>query len=125
MATPHYPTVHQPGKPPFLLDSSPSGISSFARSACLYFRKAKIDTDEDKISYLGEGLVAFPELYNWYNASAELHEAKKYQAFLADLQKQALPRDYVWEAKGRIRRARQDGLDYKVWSTAMRTETSP
>ncbi|GAA5825846.1 hypothetical protein JCM11251_000024 [Rhodosporidiobolus azoricus] len=122
MATPRYPTVHQPGKPPFLLDSSPSGISSFACSARLYFRKAKIDTDEDKISYLGEGLVAFPELYNWYNASAKLHEAKKYQAFLADLQKRALPRDYVWEAKGRIRRARQDGLDYEVWSTAMRTE---
>ncbi|GAA5845583.1 hypothetical protein JCM11251_003669 [Rhodosporidiobolus azoricus] len=122
MAPTTYPTVHQPGKPPFLLDSSPAGISSFIRSARLYFRKAKIDTDEDKISYLGEGLVAFPELYNWYNASAEQHEAKQYKTFIADLQKRALPRDYVWEAKGRIRRARQDGLDYELWSTAMRTE---
>ncbi|GAA5921705.1 hypothetical protein JCM1841_007097 [Sporobolomyces salmonicolor] len=120
MAT--YPMTHQPGKPPFLLHASPAGISSFVRSARLYFRKAKVDTDEDKISYLGEGLTAFPELYNWYNASAELHEAKEYKTFVADLQKKALPRDYVWETKGRIRRAKQDGHDYEDWSTAMRTE---
>ncbi|GAA5989858.1 hypothetical protein JCM11641_001954, partial [Rhodosporidiobolus odoratus] len=114
--------LHQPGKPPYLFDTSPLGISAFVRSARLYFRQKKINTDEDKISYLGEGLVGFPELYNWFNASADQHEAKMYKVFVADLQKKALPRDYVWEAKGRIRWARQDGRDYKAWSTAMRTE---
>ncbi|GAA5972533.1 hypothetical protein JCM11641_001888 [Rhodosporidiobolus odoratus] len=114
--------AYQPGKPPFLFDASPSGISAFLRSARLYFRQKKIETDEDKISYLGEGLGGFPELYNWYNASADQHESKTYKAFTADLQKKALPRDYVWEAKGRIRWARQEGRDYEEWSTAMRTE---
>ncbi|GAA5978438.1 hypothetical protein JCM11641_007946 [Rhodosporidiobolus odoratus] len=116
------PAVYQPGKPPLLIDASPSGISGFLRSARLYFRQKKIDTDEDKISYLGEGLVGFPELYNWYNASADIHEAKTYKAFVADLQRKALPRDYIWEAKGNLRWAKQEGQDYEDWSTAMRTE---
>ncbi|GAA5973435.1 hypothetical protein JCM11641_006458 [Rhodosporidiobolus odoratus] len=114
--------AHQAGKPPFLLDASPAGISAFLRSARLYFRQKKVDTDEDKISYLGEGLAAFPELYNWFNASADAHEAKTYKTFTSDLQKKALPRDYIWEAKGRIRWAKQDNRDYEEWSTALRTE---
>ncbi|GAA5977503.1 hypothetical protein JCM11641_000983 [Rhodosporidiobolus odoratus] len=122
MATFTIPTAYQPGKPPLLLQTSPSGISSFTRAARLFFRQKKIEADKDKISYLGEGLVGFPELYNWYNASADAHEAKAYKIFVADLQKKALPRDFVWEAKGRIRWARQDGQDYEDWVTAMRTE---
>ncbi|GAA5980988.1 hypothetical protein JCM11641_001420 [Rhodosporidiobolus odoratus] len=122
MATFTIPTAYQPGKPPLLLQTSPSGISSFTRAARLFFRQKKIEVDKDKISYLGEGLVGFPELYNRYNASADAHEAKAYKIFVADLQKKALPRDFVWEAKGRIRWARQDGQDYEDWVTAMRTE---
>ncbi|GAA5985616.1 hypothetical protein JCM11641_004993 [Rhodosporidiobolus odoratus] len=123
MAT--FPTLtaaYQPGKPPLLLDASPSGISAFLRSARLYFRQKKIDSDEDKISYLGEGLVTFPELYNCFNASADAHEAKTYKAFVADLQKKALLWGYVWDAKGRIRWARQENRDYEEWSTELRTE---
>ncbi|GAA5982121.1 hypothetical protein JCM11641_000594 [Rhodosporidiobolus odoratus] len=116
------PAVYQPGKPPLLIDASPSGISGFLRSARLYLRQKKIDTDKDKISYLGEGLVGFPELYNWYNASADIHEAETYKAFVADLQRKALPRDSIWEAKGNLRWAKQEGQDYEDWSTAMRTE---
>ncbi|GAA5972443.1 hypothetical protein JCM11641_001851 [Rhodosporidiobolus odoratus] len=91
--------IYQPGKPPLLFDASHSGINTFLRLARLYFRQKKIDADEDKVSYLGEGLVMFPELYNWFNASVKIHEAKVYKTFVADLQKRALPRDYVWEAK--------------------------
>ncbi|GAA5980362.1 hypothetical protein JCM11641_001777 [Rhodosporidiobolus odoratus] len=122
MATCTIPTAYQPGKPPLLLQTSPSGISSFSRAARLFFRQKKIEADEDKISYLGEGLAGFPELYNWYNASADAHEAEAYKVFVADLQKKALPRDFVWEAKERICWARQDGQDYEDWVTAMRTE---
>ncbi|GEM11018.1 transposase [Rhodotorula toruloides] len=61
-------------------------------------------------------------MYNWYLSSATEHEAKAYDTFWADLSKRALPRDYVWDAKGQIRWAKQGDEDYEVWSSSLRTE---
>jgi hypothetical protein len=119
------PTVtaaYQPGKAPLLLDDSPSGINAFTRSAKLFFRIKKVTEEDDKIAYLGAGLAGYPELYNWYASAAEEHEQKTYATFVGDLQKRALPRDYVWEAKGRIRSWRQGSDDFEDWLDDVRTE---
>ncbi|GAA5995184.1 hypothetical protein JCM11641_004411, partial [Rhodosporidiobolus odoratus] len=113
--------AYQPGKAPLLLDSSPSGLNAFLRAAKLYFRTKNIKEAEDKIAYLGAGLSGFAELYNWYAVSAEEHEAKTYDGFVADPQRRALPRDFVWEAKGRIRASRQGEEDFEDWLDEMRT----
>ncbi|GAA5920998.1 hypothetical protein JCM5296_000444, partial [Sporobolomyces johnsonii] len=113
---------YQPGKAPVLFDVSPAGLTSFSRAAKLFFRSKSVKEDEDKIAYVGAGLGHFPELHNWYLSSATTHEAKKYDDFLLQLQKRALPRDFVWEAKGRIRTSRQGERDYEEWADEMRTE---
>ena len=115
-------TSYQPGKAPLLFESSPAGIIAFLRAARLFFRTKSVKEDEDKVAYLGAGLQNFPELYNWYLSSATAHEAKAYETFVADLQRRAMPRDYVWEAKGRIRWARQGEMDYEDWVEDLRTE---
>ncbi|GAA5914643.1 hypothetical protein JCM5296_002447 [Sporobolomyces johnsonii] len=113
---------YQPGKAPTLLDCSPSGLTSFLRSAKLFFRAKSIKEDEDKIAYLGAGLTYFPELQNWYLSSAAAHEAKKYDVFALELQKRALPRDYVWTTRGRIRSAKQGERDFEDWLDDLRSE---
>ncbi|GAA5959299.1 hypothetical protein JCM10213_008100 [Rhodosporidiobolus nylandii] len=115
-------TTYQPGKAPILLDTAPSGLTAYTRAARLFFRAKKVEDDEEKIAYVGAGLVNFPELYNWYLSSAEEHEAKAYDTFLLELQRRALPRDYLWEAKARLRLARQGEQDYEDRADAMRTE---
>ncbi|GAA5989911.1 hypothetical protein JCM11641_002808 [Rhodosporidiobolus odoratus] len=115
-------TSYQPGKAPLLFESSRAGITAFLRAAWLFFRTKSVREDEDKIAYLGAGLQHFPELYNWYLSSVTVHEAKAYVTFVADLQRRAMPRDYVWEAKGRIRWARQGEMDYEDWVEELRTE---
>ncbi|BGP32763.1 hypothetical protein JCM10296v2_004547 [Rhodotorula toruloides] len=114
--------AYQPGKAPYLLDDSPAGLASFSRAAGLFFHAKSVKDDALKVAYVGGGLVGFPELYNWYLSSATEHEAKTYDSFWADLSKRALPRDYVWDAKGRIRWAKQGDEDYEVWSSSLRTE---
>lgn len=114
--------AYQPGKAPYLLDDSPAGLASFSRAARLFFHAKSVKDDALKVAYVGGGLVGFPELYNWYLSSATEHEAKTYDSFWADLLKRALLRDYVWDAKGRIRWAKQGDEDYEVWSSSLRTE---
>ncbi|BGP24125.1 hypothetical protein JCM10295v2_003029 [Rhodotorula toruloides] len=114
--------AYQPGKAPYLLDDSPAGLASFSRAARLFFHAKSVKDEALKVAYVGGGLVGFPELYNWYLSSATEHEAKAYDKFWADLSKRALPRDYVWDAKGRIRWAKQGDEDYEVWSSSLRTE---
>ncbi|CDR49787.1 RHTO0S33e00188g1_1 [Rhodotorula toruloides] len=114
--------AYQPGKAPYLLDDSPAGLASFSRAARLFFHAKSVKDNALKVAYVGGGLVGFPELYNWYLSSATEHEAKTYDSFWADLLKRALPRDYVWDAKGRIRWAKQGDEDYEVWSSSLRTE---
>ncbi|GAA5972542.1 hypothetical protein JCM11641_001892 [Rhodosporidiobolus odoratus] len=113
---------YQPGKPPLLVDSSSAGLLAFARAAKLFLRAKKVEDEEDKVAYVGAGLAGFPELYNWYLSSAAEHESKTYASFLSDLQRRALPRDYVWEAKGRLRSSRQGNEDYEDWVDLMRSE---
>ncbi|GAA5994101.1 hypothetical protein JCM11641_000412, partial [Rhodosporidiobolus odoratus] len=115
-------TMYQPGKAPLLLDDSPAGLTAFTRAARLFFRSKKITEDEDKIAYVGAGLASFQDLYQWYLLAAEEHEAKAYDAFLLELQKRALPRDYIWEARGRIRTAKQGDRDFEDWLEDMRAE---
>ncbi|GAA5995413.1 hypothetical protein JCM11641_002145, partial [Rhodosporidiobolus odoratus] len=98
-------TMYQPGKAPLLLDDSPAGLTAFTRLARLFFRSKKITEDEDKIAYV-----------------AEEYEAKAYDAFLLELQKRALPRDYIWEARGRIRTAKQGDRDFEDWLEDMRAK---
>ncbi|GAA5878146.1 hypothetical protein JCM1840_002256 [Sporobolomyces johnsonii] len=113
---------YQPGKAPLLFDISPAGLTSFSRAAKLFFCTKTVKEDKDKITYVGTGLAHFPELHNWYLSSASVHEAKKYEDFLLQLQKRALPRDFVWEAEGRLRAVRQGERDYEEWADDMRTE---
>ncbi|GAA5985154.1 hypothetical protein JCM11641_005468 [Rhodosporidiobolus odoratus] len=115
-------TMYQPGKAPLLLDDSPASLTAFTRAARLFFRSKKITEDEDKIAYVGAGLASFQDLYQWYLSAAEEHEAKAYDAFLLELQKRALPRDYIWEARGRIRTAKQGDRDFEDWLEDMRAE---
>ncbi|GAA5880790.1 hypothetical protein JCM8547_003960 [Rhodosporidiobolus lusitaniae] len=111
----------QPGKAPLLLNVSPSGLNAFLRAAKLFFRTKKIEENEDKIAYLGEGLSPFPELYNWYSVSADVWEKKSYEEFTGELQRRALPRDFVWEAKGCIRSSKQGDKDFKDWIDDLHT----
>lgn len=113
---------YQPGKAPLLLDDSPSGLNAFLRAAKLYFRSKTVKEDEDKMAYLGAGLAPFPELYNWYASSAEVHEKKLYDTFVSELQRRALPRDYVWDTKARIRSSKQGARDFEDWIDDLRTE---
>ncbi|GAA5936574.1 hypothetical protein JCM1841_002526 [Sporobolomyces salmonicolor] len=117
-----FTATFQPGTAPVLLDTSPAGLTAFSRAAKLFFRTKSVKDDEDKVAYVGAGLSLFPELHNWYLASAVQHEAKTYDSFLLELQHRALPRDYLWEAKGRLRAAKQGEADYEDWADAMRTE---
>lgn len=117
--------TYQPGKAPILLDASPTGLVAFTRAAKLFFRIKNIKEDEDKVKYISIGVQEFPELYNWYLSSATAHEAKKYDTFITDLQRWALPRDDVWEAKGQICQSCQGNVDYKDWADEMRTSTLP
>ncbi|GAA5918693.1 hypothetical protein JCM1841_006243 [Sporobolomyces salmonicolor] len=117
-----FTATFQPGKAPILLDTSPAGLTAFSRTAKLFFRTKSVKDDEDKVAYVGAGLSLFPELHNWYLASAVQHEAKTYDSFLLELQRRTLPRDYLWEAKGRLRAAKQGEADYEDWADAMRTE---
>ncbi|GAA5895326.1 hypothetical protein JCM5296_002375, partial [Sporobolomyces johnsonii] len=55
-------TAYQPGKAPFLLDTSPAGLTAYSRAARLFFRTKSVKDDEDKIAYLGAGLALYPEL---------------------------------------------------------------
>ncbi|GAA5920528.1 hypothetical protein JCM5296_002151, partial [Sporobolomyces johnsonii] len=102
--------------------TSPAGLTAYSRAARLFFRTKSVKDDEDKIAYLGAGLALYPELHNWYLSSAVEHEAKEYETFLGELQRRALPRDYLWEAKGRMRFAKQGDKDYEDWADEMRTE---
>ncbi|GAA5973503.1 hypothetical protein JCM21900_002203 [Sporobolomyces salmonicolor] len=113
---------YQPGKAPLLLNVSPSGLTSFLRNAKLFFRTKSVKDNKDRIAYLGAGLAHFPEIHNWYLSSAAVHEAKKYEVFTLDLQKRALPRDYIWSARGRIRSARQGERDFEDWLDELRSE---
>ncbi|GAA5826830.1 hypothetical protein JCM3770_005419 [Rhodotorula araucariae] len=88
--------THQPGKAPVLYDVSPSGLLDFQRSAKLYYHAKSVKDDEDKVG--------------------------TYNAFITTLLKRAVPRDYVWDAKGRIRSARQGKRDYEDWADSLRTE---
>ncbi|GAA5993032.1 hypothetical protein JCM11641_000854 [Rhodosporidiobolus odoratus] len=95
--------TYQPGKAPVLLDTTPAALTAYSRAARLFFR-------------------FFPEIHNWYLSSAEQHEAKKYEVFFLELQKRSLPRDYVWEAKGKLRMAKQGDKDYEDWVDELRTD---
>ncbi|BGP28438.1 hypothetical protein JCM10296v2_000170 [Rhodotorula toruloides] len=75
----------------------------------------RIQADSNKITYLSAGLAVFPKLYNWYVSSATVHKAKKYDVFVKDLQKRALPRNYVWEVKAKIRFLKQGEHDFEDW----------
>ncbi|GAA5994080.1 hypothetical protein JCM11641_005958 [Rhodosporidiobolus odoratus] len=114
--------TYQLGKAPVLLDTAPAALTAYSRAARLFFRSKSIKEDEDKIAYVGAGLVLFPELHNWYLSSAEQHEAKKYEVFFLELQKRSLPRDYVWEAKGKLRMAKQGDKDYEDWVDELRAD---
>ncbi|GAA6054862.1 hypothetical protein NBRC10513_006213 [Rhodotorula toruloides] len=120
--TASFPTAFRPGKAPLLVDSSPPGLDAFKRSARLFFLDKKIEKDGDKIAYVGAGLVGFPELHNWYLASATTHEAKEYKVFLGELLKRAMPRDYVWDIKAKIRFSKQGDRDYEDWADEMRMD---
>ncbi|GAA5961502.1 hypothetical protein JCM21900_000964 [Sporobolomyces salmonicolor] len=115
MVPPSATASYQPSKAPLLLDVSPSGLTSFLRNAKLFLRTKSVKDDKDRIAYLGAGLAHFPEIHNWYLSAAVVHEAKKYEVFILDLQKRALPRDYIWSARGRIRSARQGERDFEDW----------
>ncbi|GAA5981406.1 hypothetical protein JCM10908_004099 [Rhodotorula pacifica] len=114
--------TRQLGKAPILFDCSPSGLKDFLRSAKSYFRKQKDFDGSDKIAVLGEGLMHFVELKSWYNSNETRCEAMKYDDFVAELHRRALPRNYVWDAKAEIRASQQGQYDYEEWSDAMRAQ---
>lgn len=114
--------TRQLGKAPVLFDCSPSGLKDFLRSAKSYFRKQKDFDDADKIAVLGEGLLHFVELKSWYNSNESRCEAMKFDDFVAELHRRALPRNYVWDAKAEIRASTQGQLDYEEWSDVLRAQ---
>ncbi|GAA5882921.1 hypothetical protein JCM3774_000948 [Rhodotorula dairenensis] len=114
--------TRQLGKAPVLFDCSPSGLKDFLRAAKSYFRKQKDLDDGDKIAVLGEGLLHFIELKSWYNANEDRCEAMKYDDFVAELHRRALPRNYVWDAKASIRDSKQGAEDYKIWVDDLRAQ---
>jgi len=54
-----------PGKPPILVNTSPSGLAAFAWAAKLYFKTKKIEDNESKIQFAVSGLLLLPELDQW------------------------------------------------------------
>ncbi|GAA6026234.1 hypothetical protein JCM8202_000461 [Rhodotorula sphaerocarpa] len=115
-------TVSTAGKPPLLLGTSPKDLRSFINAAKLFFTLKKITTDAEKITWTGAGLTNFPELESWYLSNQTSHEAKTFDTFLADLQKRALPFDFVWTMEGRIRTSKQGEKDYATWSQELRSD---
>ncbi|GAA5963457.1 hypothetical protein JCM3765_003078, partial [Sporobolomyces pararoseus] len=124
MATPTVTvTANNASKPPILLSDSPVGISTFIRHARTYFtlKKDNIKTDCEKILILGGGLVNFSELDNWFASNEEELIAKTYEEFIGELQRKALPRDYIWDAKRKIKETKQGDRDFNEWMEEMRT----
>ncbi|GAA5831335.1 hypothetical protein JCM3770_006411, partial [Rhodotorula araucariae] len=113
--------THQPGKAPVLFDTTPAGLTAFGRAAKLFFLTKKITEDALKIEFVAAGLQHFPELHNWYLSNADTLEGGKYDAFLAELQRRALPRDFVWDEKGRVRALKQGETDFEDWLDEART----
>lgn len=68
------------------------------------------------------GFAHLPELESWYLSNQDAHLAKKSDDFLKDLYKRALPVDFVWETKGRIRELKQGSKDYGLWSQELRAD---
>lgn len=116
------PAVSQIGKPPVLLGTSPKDLRSFLHAAKMFFGLKSINTDEQKISWLGAGLGRHPELESWYLCAQTEHDAKKYDDFVADLQKRALPNDFIWNMEGRIRSSMQGERDCLEWSQSLRSD---
>lgn len=114
-------TNHAAGKAPVLTDDSPQGITRFLKQAKAFFLIKGHKEDETKILILGSGLGNFPELENWYTTTEEEWEGKSYSDFVTALQRRALPRDYVWEARRKIRETKQGSTDFEDWIDDMRT----
>lgn len=105
------PAASQAGKAPVLLGTSPKDLRTFTNRAKLYFVLKSIKDDGQKIMLVGAGLANVPELESWFLSDEETHLAKKYDTFLKDLYRRALPADFVWDTEGRIRESRQGNQD--------------
>lgn len=91
------------GKPPLLQGRTPSDLRAFVTDAKLFFSLKAIKEDSQKITWISAGLRGEPELQAWYLANETAFDTKKYEDFLAELRKRALPLDFVWTPEGRIR----------------------
>ncbi|GAA5833759.1 hypothetical protein JCM3766R1_000089 [Sporobolomyces carnicolor] len=114
-------TNHAAGKAPVLIDNLPQGITQFLKQAKAFFLIKGHKDDETKILILGSGLGNFPELENWYTTTEEDWEGKPYADFVTALQQRALPRDYVWEARRKVRKTKQGLTDFEDWIDDMRS----
>ena len=110
------------GKAPVLLGNSPKDLRTFTMYAKLFFQLKRITDDSEKIMWLGAGLGNLPELDSWFHSNQSAHLDKKYDDFLKELNKRALPPDFVWLTEKRIRDSKQNGQDYEMWSQQLRSD---
>lgn len=116
------PSDYRPGKAPLLLDKSPSSIQSYLLQLSFFFStKDKTPADSQRIRYTGAGLVNVEELSAWFQQDLEQHITSKWDDFLAAFLVRAMPPDFVWERRMRIRESKQGSKDVREWMTEMRS----